>query len=255
LLVAAKAHDVPSLVASVDLRPRSVFSVQNGLGKDALLIDRFGKGPVVGCVSMVGATLVEPGHVEHTFTGTTYLGALSGSPPGGEVEVGELLAAGGLATEIRSDIESVNWSKVVLAVAAMGVVGVTLFDYHRVLLDDEAAAMFLDLVSEAASVAAAEGIQLVDLPGPLQIATLVGVDRTEGREVLRRVGEAMVAAGQTRVRVSVRQSLETGRRTEVEAVHGEVLRRAVAFGIDTPILRKVIGVLGAADDANTGGRT
>jgi 2-dehydropantoate 2-reductase len=253
VMVAAKAHDVPALVASVQIEPRWVFSVQNGLGKDAPLIDRFGRGTLVGCVSMVGGTLAKPGHVVHTFPGTTYLGDHPGGPPGGAAEIAGLLAHGGLSAEIRPDIEAVNWSKVVLAVAAMGVVGITRLAYHRVFLDDQAALMFLDLIGEAASVAAAEAVSLTDLPGPLQIATLSAAGRDEGREVLRRVGRAMVAAGQTDVRVSVLQSLETGRRTEVEAVHGEVLRRAGLHGIDTPVLRTVTRALRAADAASQGG--
>jgi 2-dehydropantoate 2-reductase len=249
-MVAAKAHDVPALVASVDIQPRWVFSVQNGLRKDVPLIDRFGRERIVGCVSMVGGTLIGPGHVAHTFRGATYLGDLPGGPLGGAAEIAGLLAHGGLNTEIRPDIEAVNWSKVVLAVAAMGVVGITRLAYHRVFLDDRAAAMFLDLAVETASVAAAEGVALVDLPGPLQIATLAAASRDDGREVLRRIGHSMVAAGQTDVRISVLQSLETGRRTEVEAVHGEVLRRAGIHGIDTPVLRNVTRELRAADAAS-----
>ncbi|HSG79523.1 MAG TPA: ketopantoate reductase C-terminal domain-containing protein, partial [Acidimicrobiia bacterium] len=239
------------MVNATTLDPRLVFSVQNGVGKDDLLVQRFGRDRVVGCAAMVGGTLHGPGRVAYTFSGLTYLGDVAGGPTGGAVDIAALIdETGVLGAEVRDDIDSVVWSKAVLAVGAMGAVGLARAVYHRVFLDDDLAELFLDLIYEAAAVAAAEGVPLVDLPGPLQIATVASAPRSEGREVLRAVGEQLVAAGQTAVRVSVLQSIERGRRTEVDAIHAEVLARAERHGIDTPVLRTTTRVLRAVDAAN-----
>ena len=174
-----------------------------------------------------------------------------GGPPGGATAIAGLIESSGfLGADIRDDIESVVWSKAVLAVAAMGTIGLARVDYHRAFLDDGLANVFLDLVGEAAAVAAAEGVVLVDLPGPLQIASLATAPREEGRKIMRAVGEQLVAAGQTSIRVSILQSIERGRPTEVDAVHRAVLQRAERHGIDTPVIRTTTRVIEAIDLAN-----
>ena len=246
VLVTAKAFDVPSLVQSVHWQPRVVASVQNGAGKDEPLLEQFGSA-VVGCVSMVGGTLASPGVVDHTLDGVTYLGPLPSTTDGVDVELVRLLDEGGLKAELREDIESVAWSKVVLAVAGMGVVALTRLRYHRVLLNEEVASLFYDLLLEGASVAAAEEVELVDLPGPLQIRSLATANRADAVARLRSVGEALVEAGETEIRLSVLQGIESGRRTEVEAVQGDVLSRAHHHGIDVPVLETVTRIMRGID--------
>ena len=246
VMVTAKAFDVPGLVAAIPGTPRLLASVQNGVGKDALAIERFG-GAVVGCVTMVGGTLVGPGIVHHTLDGTTYLGPLSSTAPGGAGELASLLRAGGLPVDEGHDIVSVSWSKTVLAVAAMGVVALTRFRLHQVMLNPEAAGLLYDLAVESAAVAAAEGVSLLDLPGSLQMRSLVAVDRAEGIAQLRRIGEEMVRNGTTEIRLSILQAIESGRRTEVEAIHGDVLARASRLGLRTPVLETVTAAIRALD--------
>lgn len=251
VLMTAKAFDVPLLVESVGWQPRIVASVQNGVGKDEPLLERFGPA-VMGCVSMVGGTLVGPGVVDHTLDGVTYLGPLPSTTDRIDRELAELLDRGGLKTELRNDIESVAWSKVVLAVAAMGVSALTRLDYHRTLINEHVASLFYDLVLEGAAVAAAERVELVDLPGPLQIRSMATEDRTAALARLRSVGEALEEAGATEIRISALQAIESRRRTEVEAIHGEVLARAHHHGIDVPALETVTRVIRGLD-AELGG--
>jgi len=57
----------------------------------------------------------------------------------------------------------------------------------------------------------------------------------------------MEAAGMTEIRVSMLQSVERGRRTEVEAVHGFIVRRAADHGVPVPTQMLVYGLLKAMD--------
>ena len=140
------------------------------------------------------------------------------------------------------------WSKAVLAVGAMGLPVLLRLPYHHVFTEPRARELFLDLVSDAAAVAAAEGIPLVDLPGPLQAGSLTALPRAEALARLEAVGRSMVAAGQTSVRVSMLQSLETGRPLEVDAVFGELVVRADAHGLAVPLLRAVNAIVYTLDD-------
>ena len=112
----------------------------------------------------------DPGEIHHTFGGVTYLGDLPTSTPKSAETMVESLSSA-LDVLAIPDIRSVQWSKAVLAVAAMGVVGLTRQRYHRVFLEPGSREVFLELVREAALVAVADGAEVVDLPGPLGVAS------------------------------------------------------------------------------------
>ncbi|MCP3975754.1 MAG: 2-dehydropantoate 2-reductase [bacterium] len=246
VMFTAKAFDIPTLVDLAPRQARCVASVQNGVGKDDLLVEQFGLS-VVGCVTMTGGTLVEPGTVHHTLNGVTYIGPLPSTADGVDRELADTLAAGGLPLKIRADIDSVSWSKAVLAVAAMGVVALTRLRFHRALLNEHAAGLLYDLAVEGALVAKADGVDLVDLPGALQMKSIVSLGRHEAVARLSSIGAELVAAGATKIRLSILQGIESRRRTEVEAVHGEVLARARRHGIAVPVLETVTAAIRAVD--------
>jgi 2-dehydropantoate 2-reductase len=253
VLVACKAQDTATLLATFRGAPKAVWSVQNGARQTVPLVDRFGAA-AIGCVSMVGATLDAPGVVTNTFTGITYIGPLPTSVPAATDIVVDSLGAA--AVERRDDIDDVLWSKAVLATAAMGMSILLRLPYHHVFTEPPARRVFYDLVAEAASVATAAGARLVDLPGPLQAGSLMALPRDAALAALARLGDAMVARGQTATRVSMLQSLETGRRLEVDAVFGDVVAVADEHGLEAPLLRAVAAVARTLDDvaARGGGR-
>ena len=246
VLVACKAQDTTPLLAVVGPAvPAAVWSVQNGARQAEPLATRFGPA-AIGCVSMVGATLDAPGRVSHTFTGATYLGPLAGSSPGAVDAVAGSL--GEVSVERRDDIVDVLWSKAVLAAGAMGVSLLARLPYHHVFVEAPARRVFYDLVAEAAAVATAAGATLVDLPGPLQAGTLMRVPRAEALDTLAGIGAAMVGRGQTSIRVSMLQSVESGRRLEVDAVFGDLVDVADRHGLAVPLLRAVTDIARTLDD-------
>lgn len=246
VLLASKANDSEALLAGYQGSPTAAWSVQNGVRQADPLNRRFGPA-AIGCSSMVGATLIEPGIVAHTFSGATYLGALTASSATAVPSIRDSLAGAAGVVE-RNDIVSVLWSKAVLAAGAMGMSVVLRLPYHHVFIEPPAREVFYDIIRDAATVALAEGVELVDLPGPLQAASLVGLERSDAVDRLREVGDRMVAAGQTAVRVSMLQSLESSRRLEVKAVFGDLIEIADRHQLDVPVLRAVTGVVTTLDD-------
>ena len=250
LLLASKSFDTQELLENWPGRPAFAFSVQNGVGQAAGLVERYG-GSAVGAVSMVGATMSNPGEIRHTFGGATYIGDLPTSNEGSAGAIGEALSAG-LEVVVSPDIASVQWSKAVLAVAAMGVVGLTRQDYHRVFLQPDSRAVFLELVREAGSVAVADGAKLVDLPGPLGVASLLSLADDDALGRLEAIGYEMVESGATNVRVSILQAIDRQRPLEVDAVFSNVVSVARAHGIDVPLVENVTKLLAAVDAAIRG---
>lgn len=237
VLIASKGHDTASLLEAYGGTPSGAWSVQNGARQSEPVVARFGSA-AVGCSSMVGATLTSPGVVTHTFEGATYIGSLPDSGPQSLVAVVSSLSADAHVV-VRDDIDAVLWSKAVLATGAMGMSILLRLPYHHVFVEPDARACFYDIVADAAQVAAAAGVTLVDLPGPLQAGSLMGAPRAEALERLSELGAQMVEAGQTSVRVSMLQSLESGRRLEVQAVFGDLIALADEHGLEVPVLRAV----------------
>ena len=217
--------------------------MQNGVRQAEPLVERFGAA-AVGCVSLVGGTLGEPGRASHSFDGVTLLGDLSTTTPGTAAAIARALP--GRLVEVHDDIAPALWSKGVLAVAAMGVVGLTRLVYHRVFLMPETRDVFYDLICEGAAIAAAEGVDLIDGEGPFQARSLTKEGRAEAHERLRAVGERMEAAGETEVRVSILQSIDRGRPFEVQAVFADLVEIADGHGLEVPALRTVTRLLTAA---------
>lgn len=243
LLLASKAFDNPELLGGYRGSPQAAFSVQNGVRQAEPLVARFGAA-AVGCVSLVGGTLGDPGCATHSFDGPTLLGDLSTTELGTAAAITEALP--GRKLEVHSDIAPALWSKGVLAAAAMGVVGLTRLVYHRIFLMPETRDVFYDLACEGASIAAAEGVELIDGHGPFQIRALTQESRAEAHHRLAAVGQRMEAAGETEVRVSILQSIDRGRPFEVQAVFGDLVEIANGHGLAVPTLRAVTRLLAAA---------
>ena len=257
VLLASKA---PATAELLDGLPdhdsvRGAFSIQNGARQAEPLVARFGARGLA-CVSMVGGTLVEPGVVAHTLEGATYLGPAHGVDQVHAAAVAREVATtfGMPGDELRADIVSVQWSKAVLAVAAMGLTALTRMDYHRVFELRGARTAFLDLAHEAASIAEAEGIALVDLPGPLRAAHLVSLPRAEALASLADIGAMLRSTGQTAIRVSMLQSIERRRPTEVDAIFTDLVELGDRHGLALPRLRLVSDVLGSVDEDIRSGR-
>jgi len=240
VLLASKAFDNAELLGNYRGTAQAAFSVQNGVRQAEPMVDRFGSA-AVGCVSLVGGTLGQPGHASHSFDGPTLLGDLTTTAPGTAAAIAAALPERKL--EVQDDIAPALWSKGVLAAAAMGVVGLTRLVYHRIFLLPETRDVFYDLACEGASIAAAEGVGLIDGHGPFQIQALTRESRAEAHQRLRAVGQRMEAAGETQVRVSILQSIDRGRPFEVQAVFADLVEIADGHGLEVPTLRAVTRLL------------
>ena len=249
LLLASKAFDNAELLGGYQGTAQAAFSVQNGVRQAEPLVGRFGAA-AVGCVSLVGGTLGEPGRASHSFDGVTLLGDLPTTAPGTAAAIARALP--GRLVEVHDDIAPALWSKGVLAAAAMGVVGLTRLVYHRVFLLLETRDVFYDLACEGAAIADAEGVELIDGHGPFQVRALTREGRAEAHERLQAVGERMEAAGETEVRVSILQSIDRGRPFEVQAVFADLVEIADSHGLEVPALRTVTRLLAAAMPTGSG---
>ena len=251
LILTVKTYDTDEAlkgVAHLSGRVRCALSLQNGVLKDRALGAVFGPESVIGATSMIGATLEGPGKVHYTAPSTTYVGEFDRRETDRVRAVVEMFDKAGLKTQAAADIRSVTWCKLnhILPSASLSVL--TRLEFHRVLKDRTLAALFVELTRECAQLAKAQGIPLNDFPG-FEVKTVCEVPMEEAIAFVREHGQKMEAAGMTRVRISMLQDVERGKRTEVEEIIGYVVREAGRLQTPVPKIELVYRLVKGVSEA------
>jgi 2-dehydropantoate 2-reductase len=232
VVLTAKRFDTAEALAAVRGGARLAISLQNGPGKNDELAERFGAEAVAGAASTTAAQLVEPGVVSSQSLGLTYL-------DGGHAAAAAFAAAlqaAGLDARPVDRVDSVEWSKVAHVAGSMILQALTRLPLHELFERRESAGLLQRLVQEVGEVAAAAGSGLGDWPGLLPVATLAASDGEAGAALLAQRGSALTRSGATELRTSMLSSILAGRPTELDAIHGELVRRARGLGVPVPVL-------------------
>lgn len=214
VIVLVKAGDTAAAAAIAErMQPLGVLSLQNGLTGD--LLRAHCRAPRVDQgITTEGAyreRTADGEWVQPSGTGETLL-------PTGFERVAEMLARAGLRARVEPDIARARLAKLLVNVAInplAALFGVT----NGALLDPPQRVLLDTLVSEALPVLRAHGLAL---------------DETAA---LARVHS--VATATARNRASMLQDVLAGRRTELDAITGALLRMADAGGFEVPSHRAV----------------
>lgn len=250
-----KAHHLRE--AAIPLRDASpdagywVAGVQNGLAKDDLLAGVFGEDRVVAATTVFGARREADGSVTATGLGTTFLGEFT---PGREQRAADLAAAlreGGLPCELVADARAMTWAKALNAAGIFGLSALTRLPTSTFMREPAFIRLYLSLVEEAASVAEALGVAVVDLPD-LPMATYLGTPRDE---MVQRLAQRHASARRPPEPSwsSLGEDLRQGRTTEWDEVFGDLVRRAAAANVPVPRLTLVAGLLAGLDPSPADG--
>lgn len=192
---------------------------------------------VIGCVAYSANAVAEPGVVRHTANNRWVLGEPSGQATERLAQAVELLTQAGLNTEATDRIRHTVWSKLLRNAAMNSLCALT-----RVSVDQLAAVsgmmnLYCALVQEIAAIAAAQGYQLGN--------------EVEAAKQVPLLGAAIDGTPSARIKPSMLQDIEAGRRIEVEAIVGQVQVLARACGVDTPVLDAAVPLLRALDLAQS----
>lgn len=224
LLVTVKAYDTARAIA--DAQPllgaaTTVLTLQNGLGNIEALLERVAPARLLAGAITVGVTFVEPGHVRHAGVGYLRLGAPE-APRALAEPVARTFRDAGLPGEVVEDVAAELWAKLVVNVAINPLSAITgLLNGSLVELPELREVMAL-AADEAIEVAKAEGVALPD-------------------DVALR--PRLVAERTAKNKSSMLQDVERGRRTEIDALCGAVVRFGRARGVDTPVNLALLGLV------------
>lgn len=217
LVLCVKAYDTeaalkdaaPMLDISTD-----VVTFQNGLGNAETIAGFVPRERVVVGTTSHGAYIPAPGVVRHAGVGDTVLGRFF-APNDGRVETyADDLTAAGIETAVTETPERAVWAKV-LVNAGINPATALADVPNGALVDDAGGRVLESAVREGVRVAVAEGVDL---------DPEMAVERT--RAVAKRTAENTSSMRQDRLR---------GRRTEIEALNGEIARRGEEYEIETPV--------------------
>jgi 2-dehydropantoate 2-reductase len=219
VLFCVKSYDTDQAASLLEplLRPDTgVLSLQNGVDNEEKIAARIGPEHVLGGVSFILAHIAEPGVVEQVGSVRRVIfGELDGSR---SERVTRLLAEfrkAEIDTDLADDIRVVLWDKFAYLCALAGLTAVTRLPIDELLAVPETRNLFRDVVREVALVARAEGVELAEdiVDQKSAFAETLGPDSYS----------------------SLHHDLVTGRRLELDALHGELTRRAARHGVAVPV--------------------
>jgi 2-dehydropantoate 2-reductase len=230
VIVAVKTYDNPTALPLIKpmLGPDSaVLTLQNGVDSVSDVARIVGEAAVVGGTTYIATALAAPGVIEQTGTHRRIVfGEVFGELPRWSDRVRQLhdvFAAADIQSEPTSDGRIPIWEKFIFLVALAGFTGAARLPIGPVWSDPFIRGRFLDGCREVERLARAEGVPVAS-------------------DVVERITSYIDGIPKS-MRSSLLIDLSQGKRIEVEALHGSVVRRAEHLGVDVPIMSTLYAVL------------
>lgn len=207
-----------------------VLTLQNGIGNVDIIKAVVPAERVVMGLTTLAAILRGPGHVEASFLGRgeTYIWPVSGRVTPPVERVASAMNAARLYTEISPDVEFRIWRKLVINAGVTALTAVVPLTIGDIAAHPNAREILEATTREIVAVAQKKGIPLT---------------YEEGIEYLWRVSaEAKTHIGSMTVDVT------RGRKTEIEAINGAVVREGERLGVPTPANRFIYDLIRIIED-------
>ena len=241
VLVGVKAYDTRwacELIAPLVAPDGLVVGLQNGMTMDDVAA-AVGPGRTLGAVIEVAANMFEPGRIvrQTPAAGTWFaVGPYDEATRGREAEVADILRHTG-AVEIRDDIRSAKWMKLVANAAE--------FLPSSILDLPLAEAVAVPGMYEVMKAAGREAVRTALGLGH-RLVPIFGEERIDANDPDRysTVLFDQVLKGWTLAdtRVATLQDWMKGRRAEIDAINGLVAREQARLGGDAPVNRRLVEI-------------
>ena len=220
-LVTTKAYDVDAAARALATGEyEAVCSLTNGLTEERLVaaLDAL----VLAGTATYGARLVEPGRVSCTGAGEIAIGALSGGPHPVAERIRSAFDDADVRAIAATDMPRRRYEKLAVNAGINGPSALARVT-NGAALSGPAGEVARETAREVARVARTEGVDLAE---------------AEAVAAVERVAEDTAANHS-----SMREDVEAGRRTEVDAIYGAVLDRADATAVSVPTCRTIASLL------------
>jgi 2-dehydropantoate 2-reductase len=207
-----------------------VLTLQNGVDSADEVAAVVGPDRVLAGAAYIATAIASPGLIEQTGTHRRIVfGEIfrrEAEPSARVSELARAFRAADIQAEPVADARVPLWHKFVYLAAFSAFAGASRRPAGFIWGDPVVRERFLDAAEEVAAVGRAEGVPLAD-------------------DTRQRITDYMAAIPKT-MRASLLIDLQQGKRIELEALQGAVVRRGAARGVPTPIMSTLYAVLRAA---------
>ena len=239
VIFAVKAYDNPTALPL--LRPMlreetTVLTLQNGIDSVTEVAEAVGERRVLGGTTYIATALAAPGVIEQTGTHRRVVfGEVFGELPRIServTRIQEALSEADIQAEIASDGRVPIWEKFIFLVPIAGFTGASRLPIGPLWADPFARARLLDGCREIEALARAESVPVA-------------------ADVMEKIEKYLDGIPGT-MRSSLLIDLSQGKRIEVDALQGAVVRRAAAARVPVPIVSTLYAVLKPHADGQAG---
>lgn len=239
ILLTTKSFDTEEAVREVMplVGPKTlIVSLQNGLGNIETIARIAGKERTVGGRVIFGIEFVAPGHFKVTvIADKVLLGTITKEiPPERITEIAQMITRAGIPTETTKDIEKFIWNKV-LYNCCLNAPSALLDTCYGKLGEFEATRDIMGaIISEVLAVSKSRGIDL-------------GFPDTAAYE---EVFYGKLLPPTYAHHSSTLQDLKSGKKTEIEALNGAIVRLGEEKGVPTPVNWTLTQLIHAREELN-----
>jgi 2-dehydropantoate 2-reductase len=245
LIIATKAIETAkALEALKHLKIDNAFSVQNGVLKNELLAAVFGYSRVIGAMADFSGELLASGEVKFTRNVCLHLGEEKGGMSERVESLATTIDTAGVRCTAASNIRTREWSKFTGWIAQFPLAVLTRQITWKFLMDERSALVIVAIVREAARLAAAMKIELVDMP-PLPVPSIVHASDAQAVEIIRGIGQKFLETSPEH-RMSAQQDVLRGSRLEHEETLGYALAKGRELGVPMPTLETCYRMIAVA---------
>jgi len=220
ILLTVKSYDTET--ASSQIRPllynrTMVVSLQNGLDNIEKIEQNIEKKHILAGVTTHGAFFSKPGTITHTGIGKTFIGELDVSRSKRLASLSQIFNQAGIETQISTEIIREIWRKVIIN-SSINPLTAFLRCKNGYLLENPLLEKTVESIcKESSLIASSEGI----LVSPL--------------EMIRKTKEVIQDTNPNYS--SMLQSIQQGKKTEIDSINGALLRIGSKHKIATPLNR------------------
>jgi 2-dehydropantoate 2-reductase len=220
-----------NLLAPIVKEDSAILTLQNGLGNEQILADKFGKERVLGGMAFVCINRIGPGRIAHTDHGMIQLGEF-GFPEGDSPRarrIAQIFAACKIPCITIPNLVYGRWEKLLWNIPFNGLGALLDLSTDRLIGTEDGLALVRQLMTEVGHTAAKLG---VNFP-PNLIEKKIDYTRTMGA-----------------YKTSTQIDRQKRRSLEVEAIWGHPLRQAAELAVPTPALEMLYHMLNLINPEN-----
>lgn len=230
VIITTKTYDtIPAALSAKHIVDQGayVLLIQNGLGTEMQVAEVLDTTRVLRATTCMGALQDEPGIVEVTGYGLTEVGSHYEENQSFVETITDMLRSAGFEVRFSRNIQGVVWTKTLVNCGINPVGALTGLSNGEVYENRQLRGLVVRLVEEGAKIVEALGIELTT-EDPVRYA--LGTAKATGENIN-----------------SMLQDLQAKKRTEIDAITGEIIRLGKELGIDTPSNESVYALVKAVE--------